>query len=307
WHPFSTSPIGPSSGSGEWKFTDDLWVVSHEAGHLAGLPITCPAPPLLCDEYNLTPPPHPQISTACIMMTTDPANSPEVLQLHVNELMTNIGASCKLYCCFLGRNISALWERVRAIMRKRELPHPPIGPPPSRPRLPDDATLDELYAAVRTDRVGPGLEAARILGEQLRRGVVRERDLAEYGRSEAVLDRWLTVMGLADARDEPAATRALAKMLEDEDVNIRVRAAAALVMRGERTGIPVLIDTLGDATRIMGHPPVAVATYAVEVLRLYTGQALGFDAAAPEGERARAIDAWRAWWAENPDAPLDPR
>jgi hypothetical protein len=84
----------------------------------------------------------------------------------------------------------------------------------------------------------------------------------------------------------------LADKLKDEDLEIRRAAALAVAMKEDTTHIPRLIELLEDP-----EPPVTRAAHAA--LKSLTSQDFGPAADATRAEQARAIAAWKAWWARN--------
>ena len=88
----------------------------------------------------------------------------------------------------------------------------------------------------------------------------------------------------------------------DADVSpVRVAAAFALGLLGDRAAVPALLAGLRDVdTRVREHCDLA--------LRKMSGRTVGFKADAPEPERDRAAGAWDAVWAAKESAsPLPPQ
>jgi len=167
--------------------------------------------------------------------------------------------------------------------------------------------------------------AARTLARKRPDGAV-EAMLAyvPFADNELVLDEarsLLTQLAVTDGKPHPALVEALGdklplrraaagealvrggkeaareltkKLLKDPDAFVRLRVGLALAYGKDRDAVPVLIDTLSDL-------PLQQAWQAEDVLyRLAEGNeppsvSLGQDAAA----RAKARDAWQAWWTKH--------
>jgi hypothetical protein len=83
----------------------------------------------------------------------------------------------------------------------------------------------------------------------------------------------------------------LRRMLRDEDVEVRRAAARACALKEQRVLVPDLIPLLSDAA-----PAVGVAGHTA--LRALTGQDFGPAPEATPTDKARAILAWKGWWAK---------
>lgn len=297
YHGASFCGIGPTSQTGEWDQYDDEYVVAHEAGHLMGLPIVCPEDQnLSCDEYNL-----PQGTCTieagqanCIMMSTDPPV--DVPPEHVDEIVRGLGGTCGRMCWILGR------FRSRSTAPILAFPGHPSGPvpPDQRPKHFEDPpksswALDQLLTRAETGRVIDLFAALRATEEKLTKDDSAVQGLIDALNHRSVLRRWLAAVALGRVRDD-AAHAALLRALNDEDVNIRVRAAASLVQRKDLRGVPALLAALRVTDPIIGHPPERVSAHAGHLLRVISGEDVGFDAHAEEDERDEAIGRWQAWW-----------
>jgi hypothetical protein len=84
----------------------------------------------------------------------------------------------------------------------------------------------------------------------------------------------------------------LGEKLKDEDLEIRRAAALACAMRDDKTHFAKLIDLLQDP-----EPPVARAAQAA--LKSLSNQDLGPPEDASRAEKARAVEAWKAWFEKN--------
>ncbi len=89
--------------------------------------------------------------------------------------------------------------------------------------------------------------------------------------------------------------RAVQKLLADQDLTIRFRAAQGLLAGGDRSAVPVLVELLDKA-------PLPLAQHAEDLLICAAGSqvpkvSLGED----EKKRAKCRAAWEAWWSTNKD------
>jgi HEAT repeat protein len=98
----------------------------------------------------------------------------------------------------------------------------------------------------------------------------------------------LTRADVAQARDEVAA------LLKDANPNVRWRVATALVLAKKREAVPVLIDTLVDASQGQAWQ-IEDILYRIAEGKSPPLLSLGADPAA----RKKYRDAWSAWWNEH--------
>lgn len=87
---------------------------------------------------------------------------------------------------------------------------------------------------------------------------------------------------------------AVRNLLKDEDLNVRLRTAQALAALGERESVAVLIDLLGELPLRQGYE---VEEYLTRVAADKTPEKAALTA--DPASRAKARDAWTAWWKEN--------
>jgi HEAT repeat protein len=87
------------------------------------------------------------------------------------------------------------------------------------------------------------------------------------------------------------SARTLTDKLQDDDLEVRRAAALACAMKDERAHVPRLIEMLQD------EAPVAPAAHAA--LKSLTGQDFGPAPEARQADVARAVAAWKDWWAKN--------
>jgi len=93
---------------------------------------------------------------------------------------------------------------------------------------------------------------------------------------------------------------ALQTFLSSSDVNERLPAAGAIVSRGAKDGLPVLIDALGSSDVVAWFdPPMEAWQYASFVLTTFTGQDFGLTKAKDAAAAARTRPAWQKWYREH--------
>lgn len=115
---------------------------------------------------------------------------------------------------------------------------------------------------------------------------------------------YAALYSLAITAEEGESIDALRPFLESGDVSERMLAAGSLVARGEKAGIPVLIDALDSEEPLAYRTPERPAwLFAQHVLLRYTGQDVGPALAQPEELDptlvAEAMPDWERWWAKN--------
>jgi hypothetical protein len=115
-------------------------------------------------------------------------------------------------------------------------------------------------------------------------------------RDRVSLKRAAAARALGRARD--AAVRApVGNLLADADARVRLEAAQALVLAGEKSAVPVLIELLRDAPdEVAGRAESLLFQIAADK----TPEASAADGSA--AARARWHDAWAAWWKSNAGA-----
>jgi hypothetical protein len=92
---------------------------------------------------------------------------------------------------------------------------------------------------------------------------------------------------------------ALDSFLTSSDLNERLPAAGALVSRGQKEGIPVLITALGSTKAIAWFdPPMEGWQYARFVLTTFTNKDLGLAKARERPETRRTEPTWARWYAQ---------
>jgi HEAT repeat protein len=111
-------------------------------------------------------------------------------------------------------------------------------------------------------------------------------------------ERWNAVEELGASGDPQAATYVVAA-LKDPELFVRMAAARVLGDLASPIAIAPLIETLAD-------PEPSVREAALVSLRTLSGRDLAFEPNADPKVRAKQIEAWRAWWAEQSGAASDP-
>jgi len=111
-------------------------------------------------------------------------------------------------------------------------------------------------------------------------------------------ERWNAVEELGASGDPQAATYVV-NALKDPELFVRMAAARVLGDLANPIAIAALIDTLAD-------PEPSVREAALVSLRTLSGRDLAFEPNADPKVRAKQIEAWRAWWAEQSGAASDP-
>ncbi len=108
---------------------------------------------------------------------------------------------------------------------------------------------------------------------------------------------YAAVYALVRTAKSGESLKALKRLLVSDDVNDRLMAAAALVYRGDSTGIPVLIDELGAPDSMaLRDPPETASGFASEVLLRFTREDFGLRSASDAAGAAAVKPAWRQWW-----------
>lgn len=112
--------------------------------------------------------------------------------------------------------------------------------------------------------------------------------------------RIAVVHALASVASDPEAIAALERFATSEDVTERLLAATALVARGNRKGVPVLIDGLREtASMRYMDPPTQAWRFARNVLLVHVDQDPGLRGASDAAAAAEAAAEWEAWWSAN--------
>jgi hypothetical protein len=164
-------------------------------------------------------------------------------------------------------------------------PGRPASPPPvdaAVRRLSDDlvkAGAAEQEQALRQLRDGKGSVYTDALADAIPR-----LDGPVKGKARDALADRMARMTAATLRDK----------LRDDDAEVRRAAALACAMKEEKVHVGRLIELLQD-------PEVPVVRAAHAALKSLTGQDLGPPRDAGPADVARAVAAWKDWWAKNGD------
>lgn len=115
--------------------------------------------------------------------------------------------------------------------------------------------------------------------------------LSEMLDSSDKIERWACVKFLSaighELNAEDDVLPHIKKLLDDEDISIRVITAELVLSLGDDSGIPVLIDLLGSEEMMYpSEPPLPIGAKAYDVLKLYTEQDF------------ETKEEWDNWWSE---------
>jgi hypothetical protein len=176
---------------------------------------------------------------------------------------------------------------------------PPKGKPvPPVKEKPEGQPAESKDLTAEINRLSKALVQAPTEQRERLLGTYKESKGVAYTQALAAAIPQLTGPDRAQTRDALAERLAhmnattLRDKLRDEDLEIRRAAALACAMRDEKEHIPKLIVLLDDS-----EPPVAWAAH--KALKVMTRQDFGPAADASRTERARAVEAWKAWWQKN--------
>ncbi len=122
---------------------------------------------------------------------------------------------------------------------------------------------------------------------------------------ENVYEQWTgvyAVSGMAasgnDAQKEKAR-QALLPLLKSKYASVRTLAAHALLALGDKSGFPVLIDSLGITDRLLqSEPPEPTCGYSNRILMQFSGQDFGFGCSYEKYDSV-GKGKWQQWWQAN--------
>ena len=120
--------------------------------------------------------------------------------------------------------------------------------------------------------------------------------LAHLGDTDPSV-RYASVYALSRTAKSARSLTALATLLSSTRVEERLLAATALVYRGDKSGLPVLIDELGSTGAFLYWEPAQTAfEFARAQLLRFTNQDLGLRAGTDPAAAVNVKQAWQQWW-----------
>ncbi len=133
-------------------------------------------------------------------------------------------------------------------------------------------------------------------------GEVAQAALAQLDAEDPAV-RFAALYALANTAETRAQLNALREVLGSESLSERVLAAEALLVRGEKEAIPVLIAALNSEEELAySLPPQVAWWYARYLLLQYTLEDFGLEGDESFATAAAAQPTWQAWWEENGDS-----
>jgi hypothetical protein len=112
--------------------------------------------------------------------------------------------------------------------------------------------------------------------------------------------RFAALYALANTAATDEQLEGLRATLASASLSERVLAAEALLVRGEKQALPVLIEALGsDEDLAFSLPPRQAWEYARDLLLTYTEGDFGLTADESFAAASAARPAWQAWWQAN--------
>ncbi len=105
----------------------------------------------------------------------------------------------------------------------------------------------------------------------------------------------------ADEETKAEVKEKLRPFLDGKQISFRLMAAITLVTMGDKDGVPVLIELLGDENYLMlSEPPALICQYSNYMLTRYTGADFDFHCF-PGDIDLESQARWESWWAVNGD------
>ena len=131
--------------------------------------------------------------------------------------------------------------------------------------------------------------------------------LAHLGDADPSV-RYASVYALSRTAKSAGSLAALATLFTSTRVEERLLAATALAYRGDKSGLPVLIDELGSTGAFLYWEPAQTASeFARAQLLRFTNQDLGLRAGTDPAAAANVKQAWQQWWNDHgPTLRWDP-
>ena len=256
--------------------------MAHESGHLLGV----------ADEYDYNGPggtyrnlnPQPAGQPQSIMAQT--WGNVAALQSHIDTIMNGLNADCPWWCCLCWplHRLTDLIRRILPLPLLIRAGLPSIDEVSTVTVQPSDDALKDVLELARDGRPSSLMDAIRVLDEA---GPKAREVISEAVRDEHVLVRWVGIVAADGVGDEDA----LATGMDDDDLRVRVAAASGLARRGQRDGIPALLEGLTSNQVAIGHPPELLADVAEQALVGLAGESVSADTDSPEARAER----WRRW------------
>lgn len=131
--------------------------------------------------------------------------------------------------------------------------------------------------------------------------------LAHLGDADPSV-HYAAVYALSRTAKSAGSMAALATLLTSTRVEDRLLAATALAYRGDKSGLPALIDELGSTGAFLYWEPAQTASdFARAQLLRFTNQDLGLRSATDPAAAANVKQAWQQWWTDHgPTLRWDP-
>ena len=112
--------------------------------------------------------------------------------------------------------------------------------------------------------------------------------------------RFVAIYTLANTATTDAQLDALRTVLTSASLSERVLAAEALLARGDKQAVPVLIAALNSGEDLANSlPPRQAWEYARQLLLQFTDQDFGLTVDESLAAATAAQPAWQAWWEQN--------
>lgn len=129
--------------------------------------------------------------------------------------------------------------------------------------------------------------------------------LLEKAEDDDLHTQWASLYALSrlgydsDTNTKAGIITVVKGKFENESASIKVMAAGIAVVLGEKSGIPVLIESLSEKDMLLlTEPPELICQYSYSTLQAYTKQSFGtmcdWDNVDEEG-----LSKWQAWWEDN--------
>jgi HEAT repeat protein len=164
-------------------------------------------------------------------------------------------------------------------------------------RIDDHRSLKALYAMLEDDEASVRREAIAAIGNLGKKQSIEK--LESFLLDKNSLLRLEAAMALGRIGHK-AALPVLRRSCLDDDPKVRKAAVVAVGLIGDKSAAPILISVLRDESK-------TVRTYAHIVLKQLCDADFGYDPAAEEAERDKAVKLWKTWWKTTRDTGGDTR